>query len=74
MHEIDPGRIPEPMDIKIELFSGDETLLQTWDYNGCNRHNYEIYLDDSLMVYKLHEICCGCISEIIQPLFSSFSV
>ena len=52
---INPGRIPEPMDIKIELFSGDETLLQTWDYNDCNRHNYEIYLDDSLMVYKLHE-------------------
>ncbi len=43
------------MDIKIELISGDETLLQTWDYNDCERHNYEIYLDDSLMVYKLHE-------------------
>ena len=52
---INPGKIPELTDIKIELFSGDGTALQTWDYNDCQRHNYELYLDESLLTYKFHE-------------------
>jgi hypothetical protein len=52
---INPGRIPEPTDVKIEIFSGDDTLLQTWDYNDCQRKNYELYLDESLLTYKFHE-------------------
>ena len=52
---INPGPIPQPMDITIELFSGDNSLLQTWDYNDCQRDSYELYLDESLLVYKFHE-------------------
>jgi len=52
---INPGRTPEPMDVKIEIFSGDDTLLQTWNYTNCEGQKYEIYLDESLLVYKLHE-------------------
>ena len=50
-----PGKTPEPFDVKIELFAGDGTLLQIWDYNDCEQHRYEIFLDESMLVYKLHE-------------------
>ena len=52
---MNPGKTPEPMDVKVEIFSGDDTLLQNWDYNDCERDSYEIYLDESMLVYKLHE-------------------
>ena len=52
---INPGKKAEPMYLKIELFSGDDTLLQTGDYSDCERFSYEIYLDESVLVYKFHE-------------------
>ena len=52
---MNPGKIPEELDVIVEVFSGDETLLQTWEYNKCERENYELYLDDSIVYYKFHE-------------------
>ena len=52
---VNPGKIPEEFDVTIEVFSGDKTLLQTWEYNKCERENYELYLDDSIVYYKFHE-------------------
>ena len=52
---VNPGKVPEPFDIKVELHSDDSTLLQMWDYSNCQRYNYELYLDESLLIYKLHE-------------------
>jgi hypothetical protein len=52
---VNPGSIPEAFDVTIEVFSGDDTLLQTWEYNKCERESYELYLDDSIVFYKFHE-------------------
>ncbi|MDH3312036.1 MAG: hypothetical protein OEM28_02680 [Nitrosopumilus sp.] len=52
---VNPGKIPEEFDVTVEIFSGDNTLLQTWEYGKCERENYELYLDDSVVFYKFHE-------------------
>ena len=52
---VNPGKIPEEFDVTVEVYTGDETLLQTWGYNKCERENYELYLDDSIVYYKFHE-------------------
>ncbi len=52
---VNAGKIPEEFDVTIEIFSGNEILLQTWEYNKCERENYELYLDDSIVYYKFHE-------------------
>ena len=52
---VNPGAIPEEFDVTIETFSGDGTLLQIWNYNNCERNNYEIFLDEGLLNYKYHE-------------------
>jgi len=52
---VNAGKIPEEFDVAIEVFSGDDTLLQTWEYENCERNNYELYLDESILYYKFHE-------------------
>lgn len=52
---VNPGKISEEFDVTVEVFSGDDTLLQTWEYNKCERESYELYLDDSIVYYKFHE-------------------
>jgi len=52
---VNAGKVPEEFDVTVEVFSGDETLLQIWEYNKCERENYELYLDDSIVYYKFHE-------------------
>jgi len=52
---VNPGKIPEEFDVAVEVFSGDNTLLQTWEYNQCERDNYGLYLDDSIVFYKFNE-------------------
>ena len=49
------GKVSEKFDVTVEIFSGDDTLLQIWEYNKCQRENYELYLDDSIVYYKFHE-------------------
>jgi len=52
---VNPRKIPEEFDVAVEVFSGDNTLLQTWEYNKCERDNYELHLDDSIVFYKFNE-------------------
>lgn len=52
---INPGKIPELFEVTIEIVSGDETTIQTWEYGKCEISNYDIYIDDSLLNYKYHD-------------------
>jgi len=52
---INPGKIPEPFDITVEIFTASDDLIQVWDYGDCVRNNYEIFLDDNLLSLKLHK-------------------
>ena len=48
------GKDPEPFDIKVDLLTGDGTILQTWDYSKCDITDYETFLFDNLLFYKGH--------------------
>jgi len=52
---INPGKIPEEFKVTIEVVSGDDEILQTWEYRECEMTNYDIFLDDGLLNYKFHE-------------------
>ncbi len=64
---LNPGKEPELFEVTVEVISGDETTIQTWDYGKCNISNYDIYLDNSLLNYKYHE---RWQSEIRDRIFS----
>jgi len=48
------GKDPEPFDVKIDLLTGDGTILQTWDYSKCDIADYQTFLFDNLLFYKGH--------------------
>ena len=49
---VDPGKLPEPFDVAIDIVSGDNTLLQTWQYLDCQIVNYEVFLEDIIIIVK----------------------
>jgi hypothetical protein len=52
---VNPGKIPEPFDVDVDVLTGDGRVLQTWEYNDCERTDYQLFLDDGLLIYKFHE-------------------
>ena len=48
------GKDPEPFDVKVDILTGDGTILQTWDYAKCDIENYKTFLFDNLLFYKGH--------------------
>ncbi|MEK0367830.1 MAG: hypothetical protein QQN45_07880, partial [Nitrosopumilus sp.] len=46
---------PNTFQVTIDVISGDNEVLQTWEYHECEMINYEIFLDDGLLNYKFHE-------------------
>ena len=53
---INPGKVPELFEVSIDVVSGGEEILQTWEYDECEIKNYDMYLDDSLLNYKFHDM------------------
>ena len=51
---INPGEIPNPFDVKVEIINGDNSTLQTWNFGKCQITNYEPYLDENTFNYKFH--------------------
>ena len=52
---VNPGAIPEPFDVDVDVMTGDGRVLQTWQYDDCQRVDYQLFLDDAMLVYKFHE-------------------
>ena len=51
---INAGKEPEPFDVTVDIVSGDNTILQTWQYFGCQMENYEVFLQDTLVTVKFN--------------------
>ena len=51
---VNPGVKPNPFDVKVEVLNGDNSTLQTWSFGKCQITNYEPYLDENALRYKLH--------------------
>ncbi|HUL51654.1 MAG TPA: hypothetical protein VLT10_00100 [Verrucomicrobiae bacterium] len=51
---INPGVKPEPTDVKVDVVSGDNSTLQTWNFGKCKVTNYNPYLDENVLLYKFH--------------------
>ncbi len=52
---VNPGKIPETFNVDVDVMTGDGRVLQTWEYDDCERTDYQLFLDDGLLIYKLHE-------------------
>ena len=39
----------KPFDISIDVVSGDDTILQTWEYRDCDLEDYSVYLQDNVI-------------------------
>ena len=52
---INPGSVPEEFDVTVDVVAGDGTILQTWEYADCERTDYQLFLDEGLLLYKYHE-------------------
>lgn len=49
---INPGKNPSPFDVKVDIVSGDATILQSWNYFDCHVVNYAASLSDNLLIIK----------------------
>jgi len=52
---INPGKTPEPFNISVNVLTGNNSLIQEWNYSECTRSNYELFLDDSFLTFKFHQ-------------------
>jgi hypothetical protein len=49
---LNSGKAPEPFDVAVDIVSGNNTILQTWQYFDCQMVNYEAFLEDTLVTLK----------------------
>ena len=52
---IDAGRAPEPFDVKVDILSGDSTLIQSWDYRKCDIVDYATFLNEDKETYRFSD-------------------
>ena len=43
---------PEPVDVQIDVLTGDGTILLSYEYADCDVIGYEPYLNDNFLAYK----------------------
>ena len=48
---VNPTKVPELFDVSIDLITGDNTILQRWNYVDCEVTSYQMRLDDSSLSY-----------------------
>jgi len=51
---LNPGKQPEPFDADIDVITGDNTLLQTLRYTGCQAADLKIFLHQSSWIYTFN--------------------
>ncbi len=52
---INPGKIPEPFEITVDVLTGNGNALQTWDYSKCQIIDYKTIIADSLITRMFTE-------------------
>ena len=50
---INPGPEPDPFNVSIDMVTGDDTILQRWNYVDCRLTDYNIGLDDVNLKFPL---------------------
>jgi len=52
---INPGQPPRPVDVSVDLITGDGTILQRWNYVDCSFHEHNSFLEDSFLKFSYAE-------------------
>ncbi len=52
---VNPGQPPKPVDVSIDLITGDGTILQRWNYRDCSFHDHSTFLEDSFLKFPYAE-------------------
>lgn len=52
---VNPGQPPKPVDVSVDLITGDGTILQRWNYNDCSLYEHSSFLEDSFLKYSYKE-------------------
>jgi hypothetical protein len=50
---INPGKKPEPFDVKFDLITGDGTILQSWHYADCSLKDFRVKFRDNLLFFAM---------------------
>jgi len=49
------SQVFKKFDVSIDVVSGDDTVLQTWEYRDCDLEDYTVYLQDNLLFNRFHD-------------------
>jgi len=52
---LNPGKIPEPFDVSIDVISGDGSTIVTMNYNKCRISEYLPYLQNFVFIFPLSD-------------------
>jgi len=52
---IDSSRSSETWNVKVDVLAGDETIIQTWNYENCDIVDYTTFLDSDKDKYRFGE-------------------
>ena len=48
---INPGKAPEPFDVKFDFVTGNGTITQSWKYMDCKIEDFQINFRDNLLYF-----------------------
>ncbi len=50
---VNPGKQPEPIDVDVEILTGDERVLETLQYRSCTAIDFDWYTQDLSFLYQI---------------------
>jgi hypothetical protein len=53
---INAGKKPEPFDVTFDYLSGDNTIIQSWNYFDCELKDFKIKRDDVILYFPLGDM------------------
>lgn len=53
--KLDNSRQHQPVDVSVDLVTGDGTVLQTWKYPRCDVTNYSAYREELIPIWKFKQ-------------------
>jgi hypothetical protein len=54
---VNPGKEPEPIDVDVDILTGDGRVLETLQYRSCTAIDFNLYSQEILFLYQItHKI------------------
>jgi len=50
---INPGKTPEPIDVDVEILTGDGRVLETLQYRSCTAIDFDLYSQEFAFLYQI---------------------